>query len=132
VDTGIDRDAAGVVGITNNSSQTTTASNYRAIKASGYLAGGTTFTASGCSNGTLVGGATAGTLTLGANNCTVAITMGNSATAAHGWNCGPQDQTTAQLTAGVYQSASTTTTATFTIPATAGSTDVISFACIGF
>jgi len=127
----VDRDAAGIVGVTNGT-QGTTAANYRAIAASAHYVKGTTFTASGCSNGTLVGGATAGKFTVGANSCTVVVTMGNSATAPNGWFCSPQDQTTAELTAGVYQSASTTTTATFTVPVTAGATDVIGFACIGY
>lgn len=128
-DTGIDRDAAGIIGVTQGTSGGT-AANYRAIKASAHYIAGTTFTASGCSNTTLVGGATGGTFTLGANSCNVVVTMGNSATAPTGWSCRANDQTAPTIL--IPQSASAATTATFAIPAGAGASDVINFACLGY
>ncbi len=127
-DISIDRDAAGILGVVNGT-QGTTAANYRAIKASAYYSGGTTFTASGCSNGTLVGGATAGTFVSGTTGaCTVTITMGNSATAPTGWHCAAANRTTgANL---MQQTASTTTTCT--ISGTTVTSDVISFFAIGY
>lgn len=101
--------------------------------AGGLAVTGTKFTASGCSAGTTVGGATAGVVTLGANTCTLVITM-NGATAsasANGWSCQAHDQTAPLILIGG-ESSSTTTTASFTIPATAGATDVISFSCMGY
>jgi hypothetical protein len=127
-DISVDRDAAGILGVT--ASGGTTAANYRAIKASAHYVAGTTFTASGCSNGTLVGGATSGKMTLGAASCTVVVTMGNSATAPNGWACSVEDQTTAAAL--VSQSASTTTTASFSVPVAAGGTDVLVFGCFGY
>jgi hypothetical protein len=130
LDAGIDRDGAGVVGVINGT-QGTTAANYRALKASGYMSGGTTFTATGLSVGTLVGGATAGTFALGANGPgTVVVTMGNSATAPTGWSCWVSDRTT--LSVLVEQSASTTTTATLNFPAGALSGDVGNFGCLAY
>jgi hypothetical protein len=89
---------------------------------------GTKFTASGCSNSTTVGGATAGTYKSGtAGTCTVTITMNGATgvTAPNGWACSAYDQTTA---ADVQrQSASTATTATIT--GTTASGDVIVFGC---
>ncbi len=100
------------------------------IAAAALLSEGTKFTAVGCSNGTTVGGASAGKFTLGANTCTVAITMGNTATAPAGWSCSAKDETAPTVLIG--QTASTTTTATLNIPAGAGATDVINFHCIGY
>ncbi len=103
------------------------------MKAASFQAGGSTFTASGCSNGTLVGGATAGKMTLGANSCSVTITMGSSQTAAHGWSCGANDQTTAAGNTQLYfTTGGSTTTAVLSVPATAGTTDVIDFRCTAY
>lgn len=95
---------------------------------------GTKFTASGCTNGTTLGGSSAGKMTLGANTCTVTITMGGATvlTANTGWSCHANDETTAAGNTGLYFSANTTTTATLTVPATAGTTDVIDFSCEAF
>lgn len=90
---------------------------------------GTTFTASGCSNGTLVGGATAGSYDSGTSGtCTVVVTMGNTQTAANGWGCSVWDITTnADLQE---ETAYTTTTVTFS--GTTASGDKIAFSCIAF
>ena len=104
-----------------------------AFTAAGYMAsGGTKFTISGCSAGTTVGGATAGTFTLGADTCDVVITMNGATglTAPTGWSCWASDQT--DQTVLIQQKSSTTTTATLAIPAAAGTTDVIRFGCIGY
>lgn len=113
--------------VTCNTQYTTTSMNL-----AGYFSGGTKFTASGCSNGTTVGGATAGKFTLGANTCSVVITMNGATglTAANGWACHAEDQTAPLIVIGL--SASNATTATFSIPVAAGTTDVISFSCIGY
>jgi hypothetical protein len=93
---------------------------------------GATFTASGCSNGTLVGGATAGKFTIGASGaCTITITMGSSQTATHGWACAGSDQTTAAGNP-IYQSGGSASTAILVSQAGATSSDVISFYCLGF
>jgi hypothetical protein len=129
-DVTLDRDAAGVLGV-QSGAPGTTAANYRALKASALISGGTTFTATGLSVGTLVGGATAGTFALGANGPgTVVVTMGNTATAPTGWSCWGSDRSL--LTALVDQSASTTTTASINIPTGALSGDVVSFGCLGY
>jgi len=101
-------------------------------QAAGYMAnGGTKFTASGCSNSTTVGGATAGKFSSGTSGaCTVVITMNGATglTAPTGWACSASDLTTpANL---ISQSASSTTTATLTGTTVSG--DVISFSCIGY
>lgn len=94
---------------------------------------GTKFTTSGCSVSATTGGAAAGTFTVGANTCTVVVTI-NGATgmsATSGWSCFASDQTAP--TVAISQSATTTTTASFSIPAGAGTTDVIRFGCpIGY
>jgi hypothetical protein len=95
---------------------------------------GTKFTTSGCSVSSTTGGATAGKMTLGASTCSVTITMNGATgiTAVNGWSCRANDQTTAAGNTGLYFSGSNTTTATLVVPATAGSTDVIDFACTAF
>lgn len=103
LDSGIDRDAAGSVGVTNGTPGTT-AANYRSVKASAYLVGGTTFTlsANGCTATTLVGGATRGSYVSGTTgNCTVTILMGNSVAAATGFHCTFEDHTTLTVATGV-------------------------------
>jgi len=105
-----------------------------ALKAAGYMSTGTKFTASGCSNGTTVGGATAGQFTLGANTCSVTITMNGASglTAPNGWSCKANDETTAAANSLLYFSSNNTTTATLSVPATAGTSDVIDFHCMAF
>lgn len=93
---------------------------------------GTKFTTSGCSVSSTTGGASAGTLTLGANNCSLVITINGAtgATAPNGWVCQIDDQTAPTILIG--QTSTTTTTATFSVPVTAGATDVLQFGCTGY
>lgn len=97
------------------------------------VAGGTKFTESGCTTSSTVGGASAGTFTLSQNSCTAVITINGAtgATAPSGWTCQAHDRTTPTVLIGG-ESSSTTTTASITIPAGAGTTDVISFSCIAY
>lgn len=99
----------------------------------GYASTGTKFTTSGCSISATSGGATAGTFTLGANTCTAVITMNGATgmTAPTGWSCQAHDKTAPTILIGG-ESSSNTTTASITIPAGAGATDVISFSCVGY
>lgn len=128
-DISLERCAAGILCVANGVTFTSTAADYRAIGASAHYIKGTTFTASGCSNGTLVGGATGGTFVSGTTGaCTVVITMGNSATAPAGWHCSASDRTTP---ANLYDQTSSSTT-TATLSGTTVSGDVISFVCIGY
>lgn len=121
-DTGLERAGAGIVGAT------TGGSTFGAFKGTGYISGGTTFTASGCSVSALVGGATAGTFTSGtAGTCTVVITM-SGLVAPNGFSCFASDRTTAADI--ITQTASTNATAT--LSGTTVSGDVISFGCIGY
>lgn len=103
------------------------------IETAGFQSSGTKFTTSGCSISSTTGGATSGKFTLGANNCTATLTLNGASgiTAANGWNCDAHDLTAPTIFIG-QTSASNTTTAAFTIPVTAGATDVISFSCIGY
>lgn len=95
---------------------------------------GTHFTVSGCSATSPVGGISAGKFTLGANSCAAVVTLGVSTAASvaagTGLSCFANDQTTAGVV--INQTASTTTTATFAVPASAGATDVINFGCLGY
>jgi hypothetical protein len=101
-----------------------TLSNSPALNTANMFAGGTTFTASGCNNSTLVGGATAGSYDSGTSGtCTVVLTTG--VTAPHGYACTANDLTTTADT--IKQTASSQTTAT--LSGTTASGDVISFAC---
>lgn len=95
---------------------------------------GTKFTTSGCSVSSTTGGATAGKMTLGANTCSVVITMNGASglTASNGWSCHANDETTAAGNTQLYFSANNATTATLSVPATAGTTDVVDFACTAF
>lgn len=99
----------------------------------GYLSNGTTFTSSGgCAEGTLVGGATMGKFTTsGSTGCTTTITMGNSVSSAHGWECIAHDLTTVGDVSNPHLTSSNTTTATIAT-GTIVSGDVISFACWGY
>jgi hypothetical protein len=101
--------------------------------AAGFISRGTKFTTSGCSISSTTGGATAGTFTLGANSCTAILTMNGATglTAPNGWTCQAHDRTAPTILIGG-ESSSTTTTASITIPAGAGSTDIISFSCEGY
>lgn len=104
------------------------------------LQASTTFTIAptGCTPSAHAGSATAGTITLAAGPCTsIVITMNGATglTAPNGWHCNVGDKTAQN--AGTWipewpESSSTTTTATISIPAAAGATDVMSFACTGY
>lgn len=131
-DTGIDRASAGVLEVNLGAAQ----GSGGQLKSASYQSGGTKFTTSGCSVSASTGGATAGVFTLGANTCTVVITMngatgGPGGTAANGWTCDAHDRTTIADTIGG-ESSSTATTASIAIPVTVGATDVISFKCAAF
>lgn len=94
---------------------------------------GTKFTTTGCSVSATTGGGSAGIFTLGANTCTVIITMNGAtgATATNGWTCQAHDRTAPTILIGG-ETTSTATTASIAIPAGAGATDVIGFSCVGF
>ena len=101
------------------------------VQAAGYISKGTTFTASGCTNSTLTGGATAGTFTVGQNTaCTIVITMGNSATAPHGWNCSGANDETNVPTVAIRQTGHSTTSCSLLM--TVATNDVITFSAEGF
>lgn len=88
------------------------------------ILGTTTFTATGCTNSTLVGGATAGSYHSGTTGtCTVVITTG--LTAPNGWACFGNDLTTTADT--IKQTATSATTATLAGTTVTG--DVINFGC---
>ena len=127
LDTGISRQAAGVVAIGTSAAAST---NGR-VKASGYMSVGTTFTSNaGCTDTALTGGATAGTFTTGATGaCTTIITMGDTATAPNGWACACTDRSSAGDTC--RQTATAATTASISL-VTSVATDVIVFSCIGY
>lgn len=103
--------------------------NFYGVLAKSYQVNGQTFTASGCSNGTLVGGSTAGSFLSGTTGtCTVTITMGGSQTATNQWMCQAANTSTpANL---VIMTASNTTTATLSGTTTSG--DKIVWSCVGF
>lgn len=102
------------------------------VDTTGIISKGTKFTTSGCSVSSTTGGASAGTFTIGANNCTVIVTINGATglTAPNGWSCEVDD--TSALTILISQSASSTTTASFPVPVTAGATDVFKFFCMGY
>lgn len=92
---------------------------------------GTKFTISGCSAGTTVGGAAAGSFASGTTGaCTVVITLNGATglTATNGWVCIANNRTTpANL---ISQSASSTTTCTVTGTTVSG--DVIGFMAMAY
>jgi hypothetical protein len=101
------------------------------LKAAGYISVGTKFASNaGCSETTLLGGATAGSFHAVSTSCTVIITLGNTATAPNGWACYAHDLTTSADYNNPHVS-STTTTATI-VTGTIVSGDVIEFGCIGY
>jgi hypothetical protein len=98
---------------------------------SGYLSEGTKFTTTGCSVSATTGGATAGTITSGTSGtCTPVVTMAGASglTAATGWSCWMNDETTPADV--MHQTAHSTTTATFSGTTVSG--DVLSFGCEGY
>jgi hypothetical protein len=99
--------------------------------ASAHLIVGTTFSSnSGCSESSLIGGASAGKFTVGTSSaCTIVITMGNSASAAHGWSCWANDETHVPTVA-IRETDSNTTSVSLLMTVTAS--DVIDFGCVGY
>ena len=94
-----------------------------------YIVGTRFTTNGGCSETTLTGGSTAGSVVSGTTGtCTFIVTMGSNASSANGWTGGPQDQTTPADA--MHITASTPTTAT--ISGTTVTGDVISFALTGY
>lgn len=92
------------------------------------VSNGTTFTVSGCSTSSLVGGATAGQFVSGTTGtCAVTITLGG-ATAPTQWACFENDITTPADKQN--QQTGSTTTAAFTGTTVSG--DVMRFACTAF
>jgi len=104
------------------------------INTTGIISGGTKFTTSGCSVASTTGGGSAGKMTIGANACSVIITMNGvtGLTAPNGWSCKANDETAVAANATLYFSANNQTTATLSVPSTAGTTDVIDFHCTAF
>lgn len=128
IDTALNRVGAGIVGVGTTNGASTAGS----IAAASFQSRGTTFTASGCGNTTLSGGATAGQYTsVTAGSCTVTITMGNSATAPAHWVCDAHDLTTVADANNVTMGTSTTTTANL-VEGTVAANDVIAFKCTGY
>lgn len=128
-DTGVSKGAAAIIDFGNGAAASTVAR----LKASAYMSLGTKFaTNAGCTEGTLVGGGSAGKFTIGTGgSCTVIVTMGDTATAPNGWACQVSDMTTSIDAYNVHESASNATTATFVV-GVAVSSDVIQFSCIGY
>lgn len=90
---------------------------------------GGTFTASGCTNSTLVGGSSAGTYKSGTTGtCTVTVTMGGAATANNGWTCWASDSTTIADT----QTCKGTSTTTIVISGTTLTNDIIQFGAMAY
>lgn len=129
--TGIYRAGTGILGFGANGQGRGRIDGVGLYSGAGYQVNGTKYTTTGCSVSATVGAATGGNFTLGANSCSVVVTMGQSVAATTGWVCTAHDRTAPTVLIGG-ESASTTTTATIAIPITAGTTDVISFACIGY
>jgi hypothetical protein len=89
------------------------------------LSGGT------CAGTVIAGGATAGTVTLtGACVATNTMALTVMPTAPTGYACTATNRTLGVLDLG--QTATTTTSATFTFSATTGATDVIQYSCIAY
>lgn len=97
------------------------------------VSGQTTYTESGCTTSATSGTGTTGTMTVTQNSCTAVVTLNGATgmTATHGWTCDIHDRTQPTLYLGG-ESSSTTTTASFTIPSSVNSGDVLSFKCASF
>jgi hypothetical protein len=86
---------------------------------------GTKFTASGCSNSATVGGVQAGQFTSGTTGtCTVTITFPS---APNGWVCYATD-----ITTGVAQPQTASTTTSCTVSGATTSTNIVSFMAMGY
>lgn len=126
-DLGISRDAGSVIDVGSG----TTGSTVGKVQAAGFQSKGTAFTSNaGCSETTLLGGATAGSYVIpGTATCTVIVTMGNVMTATNGWACAAYDITTPAKVVQVTASTTTTVSITTTSPA---ASDKVVFHCIGY
>jgi hypothetical protein len=130
-DVGFSRVAVGVLAVGNGSPGDKSGRlQTAALQASGTVPTGNTGT---CATGvTVAGGATAGTWTSTAI-CSIAGTIILTAmpTMTTGYACSANDRTTAAVV--LQQTASSTTSATFTVRSTAtAANDVISYSCIGY
>lgn len=111
---------------TGGSTRVTVGPTGNATFTNAIISAGTKFTASGCSNTTTVGGATAGSFHSGTSGtCTVTITLPSS---TNGWSCTAADITTPADV--VNQSASATNSCT--VSGTTVTGDVIVFSALGF
>jgi hypothetical protein len=111
---------------TGGSTRITVGPTGNATFTNAIISGGTKFTASGCSNTTTVGGATAGSFHSGTSGtCTVTITLPSS---TNGWSCTAADITTPADV--INQSGSATNSCT--VSGTTVSGDVIVFSALGF
>jgi hypothetical protein len=128
-DTSLTRSAAGVLAIGGGTAGSTTAK----VKASGYMSVGTAFsTNAGCGESAPSDGSTAGRIvTVGSTSCTTIVTMGDSASAPHGWDCNVHDITTAADYNNPSVLTSNATTATI-VTGTIVSGDTLRLSCIGF
>lgn len=115
VDSNVSRISSGVVGMGTGAAGSTGGST----RGASYQSGGTTFTMSGCSATTPIGGASAGSFLSGTTGaCTVVITLNGATgiTAPNGWTCAIYDLSSAiNVTTGLgimSQTASSTTTCT--------------------
>lgn len=125
-DTGISRSAAHIFQFGNG----TQGNNTAGVVASYFQSRGTKFTASGCSNTTLQGGAAAGSYASGTTGtCTVVITFGDSDTATNGWACFANDVSTP---ADVQHQTTPISTTQATISGTTVSGDVVTFGCTAY
>lgn len=103
------------------------------VKAAAYMSEGTTFTTNGgCTETSLTGGASVGVFTNGATGtCTTIVTLGNTATALHGWNGSVTDRTTPPATANCRVTTSNATTATIGCTGLVAN-DIIAFSLTGY
>ncbi len=130
IDTGIGRNAAGVVEVDNGTQGT-----FADLKSRSYIAGGAApATAGSCVIGSLVGGSTAGTFTA-TNACgapataVTAVVLLLPVNAPTGWACDAQSRTASSANA-VVQVASTVSAVNFR--AITSTSDVIQWKCIGY
>jgi len=125
-DTGFRRDSADVIDVGNCAASDTSGK----LQAAGYISKGTAFSASGCTNSNLTGGATAGSFKVGQNtNCTIVITMGSSATAPNGWICSASDETAVPAQA-IRQTSHSATSCSLNM--TVATNDIIVFSAEGW
>ena len=131
IDTGLSRDASGVIDIGNGTAGDVSGT----VKGRGVISASTSPATTGsCVIGSLVGGSTAGTFTAtnacGAPATTVtAVVLLLPVNAPNGWSCDAQDRTAKSATA-LVQVASTVSAVNF--QAITATNDVIQWKCIGY